>query len=57
MDLFLPKTKPISAGIAYRHPKGTNFLQLFAEILSSLNILENEVFVLGDMNINIMKMA
>ena len=55
MDLLLLKTKPISAGIAYRPPKDTNFLQLFAETLNSLNILENEVFVLDDMNINILE--
>ena len=49
VDLFLPKTKPISVGIVYRP------LQLFAEILNSLNILENEIFILGDMNINILQ--
>ena len=31
------------------------FLQLLAEILNSLNILENEIFVLGDININILQ--
>ena len=52
VDLLLPKTKPISVDIFYRPPKDTNFLQLFAEILNFLNILENEMFVLGDTNIN-----
>ena len=37
-DLLLPKTKNISVGLAYRPPKNTNFLQLLAEILNSLNI-------------------
>ena len=55
VDLLLPKTKPISVGMFYRPPKDTNFSQLFAEILNSLNILENEIFVLGDMNINILQ--
>ena len=32
-----------------------NFFQLFAEILNSLNILENEIFALGEMNINILQ--
>ena len=41
VDLLLPKTKPISVGIVYRPPKDTTFLQLFAEILNSLDILEN----------------
>ena len=53
VDLLLPKTKPISVHIFYRPPKDISFLQLFAEILNPLNILENEIFALGDMNINI----
>ena len=55
MDLLLRQTNPISVGIVYRPPKDTKLLQLFAEILNSLNILENEIFVLGDMNINILQ--
>ena len=55
MDLLLPKTKPISVGIVYRPPKDAIFLQLYAEILNSLNILENEIFELSDMNINILQ--
>ena len=55
MDLLLSKTKPISVGIVYRPPEDTTFLQLFAEILNSLNILENEIFVLSDMSINILQ--
>ena len=55
MDLLLPKTKPVSVGIVYRSPKDINCLQLFVEILNSLNILENEIFVLVDMNINILQ--
>ena len=49
------KTKPISIGIVYRPPNDTNFLQLFAEILNSIDILESVMFVLGDMNINILQ--
>ena len=55
MDLLLPKIKPISVGVVCRPPKDTNFLQLFAEILNSLNVLENEMLVLGDMNMNILQ--
>ena len=55
MDLLLPKMKPISVGVVCRPPKDTNFLQLFAEILNSLNVLENEILVLGDMNMNILQ--
>ena len=31
------------------------FFPIFAEILYSLNILENEIFALGEMNINILQ--
>ena len=55
MDLLPPKTKPISVGIVYRPPKDTNLLQLFAAILNSLNILENEISLIGEMNINILQ--
>ena len=55
MDLVFPKTKPKSKGIVYRPPKDAIFLQLFAEILNSLNVSENEMFVLGEMNINILE--
>ena len=54
MDLLLTKAEPISVGIVYRPPKDMNFL-LFPEIFNSLNILENEIFVLGGMNINILQ--
>ena len=41
VDLLLPKTKPISIGVVYGPPKDINFLQLFAEILNSINISKN----------------
>ena len=55
MGFLLQKTNVISVGIVYRPPNDTIFLQLFAEILNSLNILENEIFALGYMNINILQ--
>ena len=55
VDLLLPGTKPISVGIVYRPPKDKNFLQLVAQILNYLNILENEIFVVGDMDVNILQ--
>ena len=55
VDLLLLKTKLISIGIVYRLLKDTNFLRLFAEILNFLKILENEIFVLGDINIDILQ--
>ena len=46
------RKRSLYKGIFYRPPTDTIFLQLFAEIQNSLNILENEIFVLGDTNIN-----
>ena len=40
VDLLLPKTKPASVRIVYRPPKCT---KLFAEVLNSVEILENEI--------------
>ena len=57
VGFLLPKTNPISVGIVYRPPKDKKVLQLFEEILNSLNILKNVIFVLGDMNINILQNA
>ena len=48
------KIKPISAGIVYRRPNDTNFLQLFVEILNCLKILENETFRLSGMTMIIL---
>ena len=48
VDLLLAKTKTIYVGVVYRPPKDTIFLQLFAENLNSLKILENEIFALHE---------
>ena len=55
VDLLLTKTRPISVGIVYKPSKHTSFVQLFAEILNSFNILENEMFAIGNININILQ--
>ena len=52
-DLLLSKNKPISVGIVHGPSKDRNILQLFVEVPNLLNILEYEIFVLGEMNINI----
>ena len=51
-DILLPKTKPIFAGIIYRPPTCINFLECFNKHLDDIN-LENEMFLLGDFNINL----
>ena len=51
-DILLPKTKPIFVGIIYRPPTCINFLECFNKHLDDIN-LENEIFLLGDFNINL----
>ena len=51
-DILLPKTKPIFVGIFYRPPTCINLLECFNKHLDDIN-LENEIFLLGDFNINL----
>ena len=51
-DIFLPKPKTIFVGIIYRPPICINFLECFDKHLDDIN-LENEIFLLGDFNINV----
>jgi exonuclease III len=50
VDIMLPKTKPITVGAMYRPPKQSNFLELYQETLSQID-LSNELYILGDFNI------
>ncbi len=50
IDLYLPKTKPITIGVVYRPPKQNNFIDLFESVLSNFT-QDNEHVVLGDFNI------
>ena len=51
-DILLPKTKAIFIGIIYRPPTCINFLECFNKHLDDIN-LDNEIFLLGDFNINL----
>ena len=53
VDILLPKTKPILAGILY-HPFKPDYLnKLSADITSRDNFDNQEVYILGYFNINI----
>ena len=52
LDILLPKTKPIFAGIIYRPPNNISFFECFNKHLNHIN-LDNEMFLLGDFNINL----
>ena len=54
LDTFLPKTKPILTGILYRPPDQSGFLNKLSTAISKTSCFDNqEVYVLGDLNINI----
>ena len=52
--MFLPKTKPIFIGILYRPPDQSKFLdKLSTAISETKNFDDQEVYILGDLNINL----
>ena len=52
---YLPKSKSITTGIFYRHPKPANFMELISKSFSLLNLEDNEIYLLGDFNINLLQ--
>ena len=52
-DIILPKTKPFCVGIFYRPPNQYGFLENINLGFSKLRQETNDIFVMGDMNINI----
>ena len=54
LDILLPKTKPILIGILYRPPDQSKFLDnLSTSISQTCSFNELEVYILGDLNINL----
>ena len=51
-DILLPNTKLIFAAIIYRLPTSINFWKWFNKHLDDIS-LDNEIFLLGDFNINL----
>ena len=52
-ELLIPKTKPITVGIIYKPPEELRFLETLSDSLKTLNILNGEWYILGDLNINL----
>ena len=53
-DILLPKTKPILIGILYQPPEQSKFLDnLSTSISQKCSFNEQEVYILGDLNINL----
>ena len=41
-ELLIPKTKPVTDGIAFKPPDQTRFLEILSNSLNSLNMLSEE---------------
>ena len=55
VEIQLPKTKPIVAGVCYRPPKQNDFYELLESVCIDSNVLkERECIVLGDFNTNLL---
>ena len=52
--LLLPKTKPISIAIVYKPPTDNCFLDYLSQGINDFNLMENDLFILGNTNINIL---
>ena len=53
LDILLPKSKPITVGIIYRSPNQIYFIDHFNNALGRLLFQSNEIYLLGDFNINL----
>ena len=53
IEIFLPKTKPMTVGIVYRPPSQTSFLETMNEHFYKLDTINKETYILGDFNINL----
>ena len=51
-ELLLPNTKPIVPGIIYRPLSQSEFLEILNTHFSKLDTNKNEIYILGDFNIN-----
>ena len=53
IEIFLPKTKPMTVGIVYRPPSQTSFLETMNEHFYKLDTINKETYILGDFNISL----
>ena len=53
LDILLPKSKPITVGIINRPPNQVGFIDHFNNALGKLPFQWNEIYLLGDFNVNL----
>ena len=52
-EILLPNSKLVIVGTIYRPPSQNNFLELLNSNMNKSNSADNEIFILGDFNINL----
>ena len=52
-DILLPKSKSITTSIFYRPPNQATFMELIVKDFSHSNLKDNEIYLLGNFNINV----
>ena len=53
--ILIPKVKPIAIGIFYRPPNENDFLNIFSNEFQQIDSKTNEIYLLGDFNINLLQ--
>ena len=53
--ILIPKVKPIEIGIFYRLPNENYFLNIFSNEFQQIDSKTNEIYLLGNFNINLLQ--
>ena len=54
-QILIPKVKPIAIGIFYRPPNENDYLNIFSNEFQQIDSKTNEIYLLGDFNINLLQ--
>ena len=52
-EILLPNSKPITVGTIYHHLNQSNFLEILDDNMNKIDSINNEIYILGDFNINL----
>ena len=52
-EILIPKVNPIAIGTFYRLPNANEFLKIFSNDFQQIHSKTNEIYLLGDFNINL----
>ena len=52
-EILLSNSKPITVGTIYGPPNQSNFLEILIDNMNKIDSVNNEIYILGDLNINL----